>query len=247
LDLSKSEGSLDVALDQAEALGVTRFLCVCVSDANREAVLSIAAKRENIFASVGIHPCDVTDRPVSQETLANWCTAPNVIALGESGLDYFHSTEFVGQQQESFVNHLLVGREQKLPVIVHTRNAKEDTLSIMAEYGCSETSGVMHCFTEDWDMARRAMDMNFYISISGIVTFKNAESLRDVVRKMPLDYLLVETDSPYLAPIPYRGKPNMPAYVRDIAEYVAALKGLSYNALAEATTENFLRLFSRAQ
>ena len=247
LDLSKSDNSVEVALDQAQARGVSRFLCVCISDENRKAVLDIAAKRDNVFASVGVHPCDVGEQVVSDATLTGWSSAPKVVALGESGLDYFHSTDFVAQQKQSFANHLIAGKAQKLPVIVHTRNAKEDTLALIEEHGCREASGVMHCFTEDWDMAKRAMDLNFYISISGIVTFKNAESLRDVVRKTPLDYLLVETDSPYLAPIPYRGKPNMPAYVREVAEYVADLKGISYDSLAEVTTANFLRLFNRAQ
>ena len=247
LDLSRSNNSLDVALDAATERGVSRFLCVCISEANRQAVLDIAAKRDNIFASTGIHPCDVSETVVSQQALTEWAQHPKVVALGESGLDYFHSKDFVAEQQESFANHLIVGKEQKLPVIVHTREAKEDTLSLIAEHACRESSGVLHCFTEDWDMAKRAMDMNFYISISGIVTFRNAEALRDVVRQTPLDYLLVETDSPYLAPVPYRGKPNMPAYVREVAEYVAELKGISYEALAEKTTDNFLKLFNRAK
>ena len=247
LDLSHSNNSLDVALDAAAERGVSRFLCVCISEANRQAVLDIAAKRDNIFASTGIHPCDVSETVVSQQALTEWAQHPKVVALGESGLDYFHSKDFVAEQQESFANHLIVGKEQKLPVIVHTREAKEDTLSLIAEHACRESSGVLHCFTEDWDMAKRAMDMNFYISISGIVTFRNAEALRDVVRQTPLDYLLVETDSPYLAPVPYRGKPNMPAYVREVAEYVAELKGISYEALAEKTTDNFLKLFNRAK
>ncbi|WP_053979320.1 TatD family hydrolase [Marinagarivorans algicola] len=247
LDLSKSDNSLQVALDDAEAKGVSRFLCVCISEENRQAVLDIAATRENVFASVGVHPCDVTDSAVSVEALTQWSQAPKVVALGESGLDYFHSTEHVAQQKQSFINHFQVGQQQKLPVIVHTRNAKDDTLAIMRDHACREASGVLHCFTEDWDMAKAAMDMNFYISISGIVTFKNAEDIREVVRKMPLEYLLVETDSPYLAPIPYRGKPNMPAYVRDVAQFVADLKGLTLEALADITTNNFLRLFNRAQ
>ncbi|HEY7773794.1 MAG TPA: TatD family hydrolase [Marinagarivorans sp.] len=246
LDLTKSDNRVEVALDQAEARGVSRFLCVCISDENRKAVLDIAAKRDNVFASVGVHPCDVNESVVSEATLTEWATAPKVVALGETGLDYFHSTEHVEQQKQSFANHLIAGKQQKLPVIVHTRNAKEDTLSLIEAHGCREASGVLHCFTEDWDMAKRAIELNYCISISGIVTFKNAESLRDVVRKTPLDHLLVETDAPYLAPVPYRGKPNMPAYVREVAEFVADLKGISYQALAETTTANFLRLFNRA-
>ncbi|MDZ7923439.1 MAG: TatD family hydrolase [Marinagarivorans sp.] len=247
IDLTKSDNSLSTALAQAEARGVSRFLCVCISETNRQAVLDIAAAHDNVFASVGIHPCDVADTVVAPATLLQWSRAPKVVALGESGLDYFHSTEHIAEQKQSFIHHLDVGAAEGLPVIVHTRNAKEDTLALIAAHANREYSGVMHCFTEDWEMAKKAIDMNFYISISGIVTFKNADEIRDVVRKMPLDYLLVETDSPYLAPIPYRGKPNMPAYVREVAEYVAQLKGLSYEALAEQTTKNFLRLFSRAK
>lgn len=247
LDLTKSNNDLQVALDDAQAKGVTRFLCVCISEANRQAVLDVAATRPNIFASVGVHPCDVTQEVVSVNALTEWSKATKVVALGESGLDYFHSTDFVAQQKHSFINHFEVGKQQKLPVIVHTRNAKEDTLNIIRDHACRDASGVLHCFTEDWSMAKQAMDMNFYISISGIVTFKNAETIRDVVRKMPLEYLLVETDSPYLAPMPYRGKPNMPAYVREVAQFVADLKGISLEALAEVTTQNFLRLFNRAQ
>ena len=247
IDLTKSDNRLATALAQAEARGVSRFLCVCISEANRQAVLDIAAAHDNVFASVGIHPCDVADTVIAPDTLQQWSRAPKVVALGESGLDYFHSIEHVAEQKQSFIHHLEVGAREGLPVIVHTRNAKEDTLALIAAHASREYSGVMHCFTEDWEMAKKAIDMNFYISISGIVTFKNADELREVVRKTPLEYLLVETDAPYLAPIPYRGKPNMPAYVREVAEYVAQLKGLSYEALAEQTTQNFLRLFSRAQ
>ncbi len=247
IDLTKSDGCLAKALAHAQERGVSRFLCVCISEANRQAVLDIAAAHDNVFASVGIHPCDVSEKVIAADVLQQWSTAPKVVALGESGLDYFHSTEHIAQQKQSFIHHLEIGVQEGLPVIVHTRNAKEDTLALIAAHASREYSGVLHCFTEDWAMAKKAIDMNFYISISGIVTFKNAEELREVVRKTPLEYLLVETDSPYLAPIPYRGKPNMPAYVREVAEYVAQLKGLSYEALAEHTTQNFLRLFSRAQ
>lgn len=133
-----------------------------------------------------------------------------------------------------------------LPVIVHTRDAREDTIQLIRQHGNLQTAGVLHCFTESWEMAKAALDLNYYISLSGIVTFKNAGDLRDVARKLPLDRLLVETDSPYLAPIPYRGKPNIPAYVREVAEFIAELRGISYEQLAEITTENFLRLFPRA-
>jgi len=143
--------------------------------------------------------------------------------------------------------HLRVGKQIGLPVVVHTREAKSDTLDLIKEHGSLEHSGVLHCFTEDWEMAKSALDLNYYISISGIVTFKNAEQIRDVVRNMPIDRLLVETDSPYLAPIPYRGKPNEPKYVREVAQFVADVRGISLEELAEKTTENFYRLFTKAK
>jgi len=196
---------------------------------------------------VGVHPLDIDKGLVTVEQLVAWSSHPKVVALGETGLDYYYSDETKSIQQESFISHLQAAGQARLPVVVHTRSAKEDTLQLIREYGNQETAGVLHCFTEDWDMAKRAIDMNYYISMSGIVTFKNAEELRDVARNIPLDRLLVETDSPYLAPIPYRGKPNEPAYVREVAEFVAELKGISYQQLLDVTAENFFSLFSKAK
>lgn len=245
LDLAPYHGDLSLALEAAVARGVSRMLCISISVENRQAVLDIAARFDNVFATTGIHPLDVTSGTAATEELIQWAQShPKILALGETGLDYYYSDESKQLQQESFIAHLKAGAKTKKPIVVHTRNAKEDTLALINEYGDKEAAGVLHCFTEDWDMARQALDMNYYISISGIVTFKNAESLRDVTRKVPLDRLLVETDSPYLAPVPYRGKKNEPKYVREVAEYVADLKGLSFEELAAATTENFDRLFN---
>lgn len=247
LSLEHCGGSLEAAIQAATERGVSAMLCVCISEENKDEVLAIAQRYPHISASVGVHPSDVMTEAISAQTLKTWAQHPAVVALGETGLDYHYTIDAAEVQQASFAAHLMAAGELDLPVIVHTRDAREDTLRLIREHGNSESAGVLHCFTESWDMARRAMELNYFISISGIVTFKNAQDLRDVVKKMPLDRLLVETDSPYLAPVPYRGKPNQPAYVREVAEYVADLKGLSLEALAEITTRNFYRLFRRAE
>jgi TatD DNase family protein len=170
---------------------------------------------------------------------------PKVVAIGETGLDYHYEPESAALQQASFRLHLEAARITGKPVIVHTREARADTLALLREAALPQ-AGVLHCFTEDWEMAKAALDIGFYISLSGIVTFRNAEALRDVARQVPADRLLVETDSPYLAPVPHRGKPNLPQYVREVAEYLAVLRGVSYETLAEQTSSNFKRLFPLA-
>ncbi len=246
LKLDKYDGDLTKALESAREVGVGKMLCVGISLENREAVTKLAEDFDDVVASVGVHPLDVESGLATEQQLIEWGRHPKVVALGESGLDYYYSDESKQVQQESFAVHLRAAKQAKLPVIVHTRDARQDTLDLIAEHGCQESAGVLHCFTESWEMAEAAMDMNYYVSISGIVTFKNAEALRDVARKMPLDRLLVETDSPYLAPVPFRGKPNEPAFVREVAKFVADLKGISYEKLCEITGENFHRLFSKA-
>ena len=168
---------------------------------------------------------------------------PKVIAIGETGLDYFRSEGDLSWQRDRFRRHIAAAKQAGKPLIIHSRDASEDTLRILAEESAADVGGVMHCFTGDWDMAQRAMDLNFHISFSGIVTFKSARELQEVAEKMPEDRMLVETDSPYLAPVPHRGKPNHPALVRYVAEYIAELRGEAYAQLAEATTRNFIRLF----
>lgn len=247
LKLDAYDGDLNAALDAARARGVRQFLCIGISLANRHTVLDIAHRHNDVVASVGVHPCDVESGTASVEQLAEWGQSEKVVALGETGLDYHYTEDTKALQQESFAMHLQAGAQAGLPVVVHTRDARADTLALIKNYGDLEHAGVLHCFTEDWDMARAALDMNYYISLSGIVTFRNAEALRDVARRVPLDRLLVETDSPYLAPVPHRGKPNEPQFVRDVAEFVAELKGVSFAQLAEQTTTNFHRLFPKAQ
>lgn len=239
--------TLDEVVQSARDEGIQHMLCVCISEDNREEVRAIANRFDGIYASAGVHPSDVREPVFSVETLQAWCDDPLVVALGETGLDYHYTAESAEAQKESFKNHLVAGKNLRLPTIVHTRDAREDTLSAIRDHGCHETAGVLHCFTESWEMAKAALDLNYRISLSGIVTFRNAQELRDVAKKVPADRLLVETDSPYLAPVPYRGKTNQPKYVKEVAQFVAELRGVSYEALAEQTTENFFSLFTKAK
>nr|WP_010130744.1 TatD family hydrolase [Microbulbifer agarilyticus] len=246
LKLDKFDGDLDAVLDLARSRGVSKFLCVGISLENADQVVSIANTYPDVVCSVGVHPLDVDSGLADVDKLKRLSAQPNVVALGETGLDYYYSTETREVQQQSFVAHLQAAGQVGLPVIVHTRDARQDTIDLIKQHGSREHAGVLHCFTESWEMAKAALDLNYYISLSGIVTFKNAEELREVAKQVPLDRLLVETDSPYLAPVPHRGKPNIPAYVREVAEFIADLRGLPYEELAHITTENFYRLFPRA-
>jgi TatD DNase family protein len=246
LDLAAHGGSLDAALDAARAVGVGHFLCIGVSADNAATVKGLAERYADVDCSVGVHPLDL--EPGAEPAL-DWLLGelahPKVVAIGETGLDYHYEPESAALQQASFRLHLEVARITGKPVIVHTREARADTLALLREAALPQ-AGVLHCFTEDWEMAKAALDIGFYISLSGIVTFRNAEALREVARQVPADRLLVETDSPYLAPVPHRGKPNLPQYVREVAEYLAVLRGVSYEALAEQTSSNFKRLFPLA-
>lgn len=247
LDLAAHGGSLDAALDAARAAGVGHFLCIGVSADNAATVKGLAERYADVDCSVGVHPLDL--EPGAEPAL-DWLLGelehPKVVAIGETGLDYHYEPESAALQQASFRLHLEAARITGKPVIVHTREARADTLALLREAALPQ-AGVLHCFTEDWEMAKAALDIGFYISLSGIVTFRNAEALRDVARQVPADRLLVETDSPYLAPVPHRGKPNLPQYVREVAEYLAVLRGVSYESLAEQTSSNFKRLFPLAE
>ncbi|MGK4359411.1 TatD family hydrolase [Ectopseudomonas chengduensis] len=246
LDLAAHGGSLDAALDAARAAGVGHFLCIGVSADNAATVKGLAERYVDVDCSVGVRPLDL--EPGAEPAL-DWLLGelahPKVVAIGETGLDYHYEPESAALQQASFRLHLEAARITGKPVIVHTREARADTLALLREAALPQ-AGVLHCFTEDWEMAKAALDIGFYISLSGIVTFRNAEALRDVARQVPADRLLVETDSPYLAPVPHRGKPNLPQYVREVAEYLAVLRGVSYESLAEQTSSNFKRLFPLA-
>ncbi len=225
---------------------VSHALCVAVNLPELHSVLALAQQHTNIYASVGVHP-DYEDTPeptVAQ--LVELSQSPKVVAIGETGLDYFRLTGDLEWQRQRFRTHIRAARETGLPLIIHTRASSEDTIRIMREENAQDVGGVMHCFTESWEIAQQAMELGFYISLSGIVTFKKAEDIKDVARKMPLDRLLIETDSPYLAPMPHRGKQNQPAWVRHVAEHIAELKGLPLEEIAAATTANFFKLFHRA-
>ncbi|MFC5696317.1 TatD family hydrolase [Pseudomonas sp. GCM10022186] len=247
LDLAVHGGSLDAALDAARARGVGQFLCIGVSADNAAAVKALAERYEDVHCSVGVHPLDLQPgESLALEWLLGELEHPRVVAIGETGLDYHYEPEAAELQQQAFRLHLEAARVTGKPVIVHTREARADTLALLREEALPQ-AGVLHCFTEDWDMARAALDLGFYISLSGIVTFRNADALREVARQVPADRLLVETDSPYLAPVPYRGKSNLPQYVREVAEFLAELRGVAYEEFARQTTENYLRLFPLAR
>lgn len=243
LDLASCGGSVAAALALARGAGVGRVLCIALDPDNIPAVLKLARDFPEVAATVGVHPLHVHQHRCSATELRGWAQDQQVVAIGETGLDYFYSPDTGEVQRDSFTIHLQVAGDIGLPVVVHTRDAAEDTLSLIKKHGSLDHGGVLHCFTESWDMARQAMDLNFSISISGIVTFGNAQELREVVRRLPLDKMLVETDSPYLAPVPHRGKPNQPAYVSHVAQAVADIKGLPLQRIVEATTNNYDRLF----
>lgn len=246
LDFDKLGGDLTAALARAREQGVTHLLCVCIDMGNYADVLRIADEHPQIYASVGVHPNERDTRDPGVEELIELAAAARVVAIGETGLDYFHGQGELDWQRERFRRHIRAARGCGKPLIVHTRDAREDTLRILREERADTIGGVMHCFTEDWAMAEQAMALGFYISFSGIVTFRNAEQLREVARRVPLERMLVETDSPYLAPVPHRGKTNQPAYVRHVAEHIAELRGDTLERIAAATTENFFRLFRHA-
>ena len=212
-------------------------------------MLQLADRSENISASVGVHPntpLEVTEEP-SVDTLAALADHPKIVAIGETGLDYYRTSCDVDRQRERFARHIRAARCVQKPLIVHTRSASGETIELMKSEEARGAGGVMHCFAEDWDTAKAALDEGFYISFSGIVTFKNAQTLRDVAKKVPLDRILVETDAPYLAPVPFRGKTNEPAYVKHTAECLAEIRQMDLDSFADLTTENFFRLFDSAK
>lgn len=247
LDLAPYNNDINAAIDAAYQQGVRQLLSISV-DLNKMDTILGFTKRNGVYASCGVHPLQSDGLVQDDSLLRQYAANPNVIAIGETGLDYFYeaSQEAHEVQKISFMHHLQAAGALGLPVIVHTRSAKQDTLSLIKQYGNPDTAGVLHCFTEDYDMAKAALDENYLISISGIVTFKTAEDLKETVRKLPLESLIVETDAPYLAPVPYRGKKNEPKYVSEVAQYVADLKGIRYEALLETTAANFHRVFSKA-
>jgi len=228
--------------------GVTHALTISTTLETFPAVRGVARSLPNVWCTAGVHPDERRDgREASLEELLSMADDPDVVGIGETGLDYFRVEGDTGWQRERFRTHIRAARACGKPLVIHTRAAAADTLAIMREEGAREAGGVMHCFTETWEVASAAMDLGFLISFSGIVTFKNAADLKEVARRVPLDRMLVETDSPYLAPVPHRGKPNQPAFVRHVAEEVARLRGIGFEEVAQATTRNFFSLFRNAR
>ena len=222
-------------------------VCIGVNLENLPRVLALAESQPNILASVGVHPENTDAEEPTVADLVRLAAHPRVIAIGETGLDYYWHKDAPEWQRERFRTHIRAARECGKPLVIHTRESAADTLRLMEEEGAAEVGGIMHCFTESWEVAQQALAQGFHISLSGIVTFKNAHLVKEVAAKVPLDRLLVETDAPYLAPVPYRGKPNEPGYVKHVAEEIARIRGLSYEAVVAATTDNFFRLFPEAR
>ncbi|HHF7365271.1 TPA: TatD family hydrolase [Legionella bozemanae] len=245
LDLADFNDDIANVLAQAKANGVQHFLSVCVELKDYPQLEKLAARYSDISISVGVHPNTEMEYPVTSQMLCDLAVNPACIAIGETGLDYYrtHTEEAQEVQRNLFREHIKAALKCSKPLIIHTRQAAEDTIALMAEENAHQIGGVMHCFAESLDIAHQAMDLNFYISFSGIVTFKNATALQDVARKVPLNRILIETDSPYLAPVPYRGKQNHPALVKHVAEAIAELRNMSYEEIAEITTNNFYTCF----
>ena len=236
-------GSAEDIIGDALDNQVEHMLCVSIDLESYPDILDLARSYHAVSASVGVHPNTPEHSPVTVESLVELVGEPTVIAIGETGLDYFRSEGDLEWQRQRFRNHIRAARETGKPLIIHSRDAKEDVINILREEKAQEVGGVMHCFVDDLETAKKAIDLDFHISFSGIVTFKNAQDLKEVARRIPLDKLLVETDSPYLAPVPHRGKTNRPAYVRHVAEHIAELRDTSFSAIANASTSNFYRLF----
>ncbi len=244
LKLEEFDGQLDNVISNAMSAKVNRMLCVSVTLEDFPAMVEKTNKYDDVFLSCGTHPLNQEDK-VDEVLLDKLSEHQRVIAIGETGLDYFYAPETKELQLDSFKKHVRVARKHKKPLIIHTRDAREDTINLLKEHKLPSTKGVLHCFTESLEMAKAAIELGLYISISGIVTFKTATELQQVVKALPLDRLLIETDSPWLAPVPYRGKKNQPGYVVEVAEFIAELKGISVDELARITTDNFYTLFDK--
>lgn len=243
LDLTPYGQDFDRFVQEAKAQDITHMLCVSISLETYPAMLDLVCDEQSISVSVGVHPNERDCHEPSVEALVELARHRKVVAIGETGLDYFRSEGALGWQQERFRTHIRAAKAAGKPLIIHTREARADTLRILEEEGAEDVGGVFHCFTEDWETARRALDLNFYVSFSGIVTFRNAAPIQEAAQKMPDDRFLIETDSPYLAPVPHRGKPNYPMYVREVAQFIAELRGISLEKTAEITALNYRALF----
>lgn len=244
LDLTPYSGDLDLALAQAREAGVSKFMSISVDLDDHIELAKITARHADVGYTVGVHPCEdaATMARATTDYLVELAQPEKVWALGETGLDYFHSTDFIQEQKECFARHIHASQVVKKPVVVHTRSAKHDTVDIIRAE--KSTHGILHCFTEDWETAKAVLDCGYYVSFSGIVSFKNAQDLRDVAKQVPLDRVLIETDSPYLAPVPYRGKSNEPKYVPFVAKALCDVYDKSLEEMAAITMQNFENLLS---
>lgn len=243
LDLTPYENDFARFMGEAKQQEIEHLLCISINLEAYPAMRELVKGYADVTVSVGVHPNETDCHEPDAEELVNLAAEANVVAIGETGLDYFRSEGDLEWQRDRFRTHILAAKRARKPLVVHTREAKEDTLRILDEENAGEVGGVLHCFTEDWDMASRALDLNFHISFSGIVTFKNAESIKDVASKVPQSRYLIETDSPYLAPVPHRGKANYPIYVRHVAEQIAELRGTSFGKVSDESAGNFYALF----
>jgi len=243
IDLTPYAGDFAALLAATRAAGVGHSLCVSIDLAAYPAMLALVEPHAEVSVSVGVHPNERDTVEPDPDTLVDLARHPKNVAIGETGLDYYHGKGDLAWQRERFRRHVAAARLAHKPLIIHSRDARADTLAILREERASEVGGVMHCFTEDWDTAARAMNLGFHISFSGILTFKSADELREVARRVPDDRLLVETDSPYLAPVPHRGKPNEPRHVVHVAALLAELRDTDVETIAAMTTANFARLF----
>lgn len=243
IDLQPYQNDFGCFMHEAGNKQIEHLLCIAIDLEAYPAMLALVADYPQISVSAGVHPNVQEGKEPSVDELVALAQSDKVIAIGETGLDYFRSTGDLDWQHQRFRNHIRAAKKLNKPLIIHTREAQQDTLRILMEEGAGEIGGIIHCFTEDWDFAKKAMDLNFYISFSGIVTFNGAKEIKEVAKKVPADRILIETDSPYLAPVPFRGKTNYPTYVRYVAEHIAELRGVALNKVADLSTENFYNLF----
>tara|TARA_B100001059_G_C17651976_1_gene484959 strand:+ start:37 stop:807 length:771 start_codon:yes stop_codon:yes gene_type:complete len=242
VDLDAFGGSIESMLDHARNLSVEKFLCVCIDLEHFDDVHTLSKSYPNIYCSVGVHPTETNCKDPSIEELLEYAKSNRVIAIGETGLDYFHvRKDEADWQRDRFRRHIAASNQSGKPMIIHMRDSKEDTIEILSREKAEK--GVMHCFAEDLETAEAAIDLGFYISFSGILTFKSAQDLREVAKQIPTERILIETDSPYLTPVPYRGKPNSPAYTYYVAEKLAEIRNTTIGEIAKVTTQNFNQLF----
>ena len=244
LDLTPYQNDFSCFMQEADKNQIEHMLCISIDLEAYPAMCDLVAPYPNISLSVGVHPNVHEGQDPSADELIALADNERVVAIGETGLDYFRSEGDLAWQHQRFINHIAASKATKKPLIIHNREAGADTLRILKEQGADQVGGVIHCFTEDWEFAQQAMDLNFYISFSGIVTFKNAKAIQDVAQKIPADRYLIETDSPYLAPTPFRGKSNYPMYVKHVAQYIADLRETDFETVSQQSNENFRRLFS---